>query len=952
MGVAGTDAALGSGASVGGAADGAGSLVDARRQANAVSVGSIAATAIVARRPSVMREGLLARGGHRKYHARPRMSSALTKTYEPNPLLRALYERFFDAIQVDEAWVQDVRRLAARGTVVYVLRNLNFIDFFALDHLTKRYGLPQVRFVNDLGLGVLAPMGKGWLNALVPARDVTPSDELRDALANGGSAMLFLKRPPGMMDVAAGTSRGRGLKEGDELMETLIGLQRARDRPILLVPQVFVWTNRPDTRGTHPLDGILGPREWPHPLRTAGQFLYNRKHVALKAGEPLDLQGYLGGAGNQSDDASVRQITYTMLRRLERERRIVTGPAEKPPDRVRHEIIRSPKLRGAIADLAGERTSDQVVVTTQALGMLRGLQATPDTATIKALEMLFDRVFHRIYAGIEYVGEDIARLREATAEGAVILLPSHKSHIDYLILSYVFMQENLSLPLIAAGDNLSFFPLGAVFRRGGAFFIRRSFKGDALYSAVVDAYIRRLVRDGHSIEFFLEGGRSRNGKLLPPKFGLLGMVVEAALAVPHRKVFFAPISIGYERVVEASSYRTELSGGEKRAEDAAGLLKTTEVLRHRYGRINLQVGQLLTFDQILAELDVDPAARLKPAKRRALVTRLGNRVMDEINRVTAVTPGALTALAILSITRRGIPHEDLVDRCRRLLGVLHEAGARVTPTTQTVTGSLRPEAIREAIQMFIDAGFVQAHAPADTEASRSRIRRGKVSGGPGAIYTIPNDRRHELDTSKNIIIHFFLERCLVATAVSMPPGPPAALGTVKDRVLKLSRLFKFEFRFQADRPFDAIFDHTLADMTRGGELEVSVGEHLVAGPGRDGWSGAEWLEAYVSLLRNFIEGYQVAARGLGALLKGPLAEKEVVKRALAVGNRMFLAGEIERQESVSRPLVQNAIQSFVEQGYVVVRDKKAELAESFRSAAAVRAIEGRIAGYLEQERLP
>jgi glycerol-3-phosphate O-acyltransferase len=866
----------------------------------------------------------------------------LTKPYEPNPALRAIYHRFFDNIQVDDGWVQDVRRLAALGTVIYVLRNLNFIDFFALDHLTKRYSLPQIRFVNDLGLWVLSPMGKGWLNAILPPRGVTPADELRDAIEHGGSAALFLKRPPGVLEMASGSTHGRGLREGDDLIRELFELQRRQDRPVLLVPQVFVWTKAPDTRGTRPLDFLLGPREWPSPARTIGQFLYNYKHVALKAGEPLDLRGFLTQANGVSDDVLVRRVTYAMLRRVERERLSVTGPAEKPPDRVRQEIVQGPKLRSAIQDLAGERAADRYVLTARAFAMLRELQATPDSSTIKALEVLFDRVFHTIYAGIEYDREEMERVREASKEGTLVLLPSHKSHIDYLILSYVFNEENMQLPLIAAGDNLDFFPVGAVFRRGGAFFIRRSFKGDRLYAAVVDAYIRRLIRDGYPLELFLEGGRSRTGKLLPPKFGLLNMIVDAAFAVEKRKAYFVPVSIGYERVVEAGSYAHELSGGEKEKEDAAGLLKSTEILRHRYGRINLQFGQILSLDEIRADLGLPEAGPLAPAKRRSVVTRLGNRAMDEINRVTAVTPGSLTALALLTHARRGLPHEDLIERCRRLLPVLQRLLARVTPTLQTPSGALRPEAIREAVQMFVDAGYVEAHVPVDAESERKK--RGAAAGS-GAIYTLVENKRLVLDTSKNIIVHFFLERALVAIAMLVPPGPPVGAQTVRDRVQKLSRLFKFEFRFRADAPFDEIFDQTLEAMRRDGKLDFA-GDHLDAGPGADGWSGDEWLRTYAAILQSFLEGYRVAARGLGALVKGALTEKELVKKALALGNRMFFAGEIERREAVSKPTIQNAYLALVDQGYLVSADGKLELAESFRTARAVKAIEGRIAGYL------
>jgi glycerol-3-phosphate O-acyltransferase len=872
----------------------------------------------------------------------------LTKPYEPNPALRALYRYLFDAIQVDEAWVHEVRRLSGQGAIVYVLRSLNFIDFFALDHLTKRYGLPQVRFANDLGLWVLNPMGKGWLNAILPRPGVTPADELSDAIEHGGSAALFLKRPPGVLDVAAGASGERGLKEGDELVRALIDVQRARDKPVLLVPQVFVWTKQPDTRGTRPLDLVLGSRQWPTPLRTAGQFLYNRKHVALKVGKPLDLSEFLAEANGVSDAVLVRRVMYAMLRRLERERRSVTGPAEKTPERVRHEILRSPHMRKVIEDLAGERPADRYVLTGRALGMLQELQATPDMSTIKGLEAIFERVFHRIYAGIEYDKADVERVREAAKEGTLVLLPSHKSHIDYLVLSYVFNEENLQLPLIAAGDNLNFFPLGQIFRRGGAFFIRRSFRGDRLYTAVVDAYIRRLIRDGFPIEVFLEGGRSRTGKLLVPKFGLLNMVVDAALAVAQQRAFFVPVSIGYERLVESGSYQRELSGGEKTKEDAAGLLKTTEVLRYRYGRISLQFGQILTLDEIKREIGLE-APTLTHAQRRAVVTRLGNRVMDEINRVAAVTPGALTALVLLSHDRRGISHEELVGRAEKFLGVLKQLGARLSPTIATPSGALRPDAVREAVQMFVDAELVDAHVPEQpAEPKRDRRRRHRPRAGRGVLYSAVDDKRLTLDTSKNFIIHFFVERALVATALSVPPGPPVAVQTVHDRVQNLSRLFKYEFRFRADKPFDRIFDETVEAMRKSGKLELTPSGQLTAGPGADGFTGQEWIAAYTSLIRNFLEGYRVAARGLGALSKGPLAEKDLVKRSLALGERMFLAGEISRREAVSKPLLQNGTLALLDQGYLARRDGKLDLAESFRTPKAAAAIEGRIAGYLAE----
>src|SRR5256885_2400109 len=200
-------------------------------------------------------------------------SRALAPTYEPNPVLAYLYRRFFEHIQVDEAWVTAVRQAASRGSVVYVLRNLSFLDFLALDHLTKRYGLPRIRFANDLGLWVLEPMGKGWLRALRRKSRGKTAGELSDVTRDGGSAALFLKRPPAMLGLASGkVGPRRSLSEGDDLIRALFELQRGRREPILLVPQVFVWTKLPDRRQGSVVDALLATREWPGKIRTTVQF--------------------------------------------------------------------------------------------------------------------------------------------------------------------------------------------------------------------------------------------------------------------------------------------------------------------------------------------------------------------------------------------------------------------------------------------------------------------------------------------------------------------------------------------------------------------------------------------------------------------------------------------------------------------------------------------------------
>lgn len=871
----------------------------------------------------------------------------LTRTYEPNPAVAYLYRRFFQHIQVDDAWVRTVRVAAAHGHVVYVLRNVSFVDFLALDHLTKRLNLPQIRFAPDMGLSLLDPLGRGLLAAFVRSKS-TVEERLQDALDRGGSAALFLKHSPSLLD-DPGAHGARGQSEGDEAMRALFRIQRRTDRPILLVPQTFVWSKRPDQRGGSVVDRVFGPREWPGRFRAAAQFFANYQNVDFRAGDALDLREIV--ADDDDDDARLRRVTYTMLTRLERERRAILGPAKKAPDRVREEVLRSGRLQQAIKDLAGDDRASRAVLTAKAYGMLRELEANPEPEAHKAFEIAMDVIANRIYAGISVDDAGLEAVREASKRGTVVLLPSHKSHVDYVMLSYVLRHASIQLPLIAAGDNLAFFPMGFVFRRGGAFFIRRSFKGDRLYAAVVDAYLRRLVRDGWAIEFFLEGGRSRTGKLLPPKFGLLSMIVDAALANHDKPVTFVPVSIGYDRVVEERSYVRELSGGEKRKEDAGAMLRGTKVLRGFYGGVNVQIGEPLTIPGVARTLGIDPNATLSPAQRRAIVMRLGYRTMAEINRVTSVTPGAIVALVLLGELRRGVPHLELVGQVRKLVATLSRRRARVLSSLVNASGQLRVDAVREAALLFVRGELVQQHVPGEHLEGKQRARAA-IYTGDDVVYTVPDERRLSLSLSKNTLVHFFVDHALVATAF-LRRSEARTVGAIREDVRALSRLFKLEFAFRADATFDTIYLETLRSMIEEGELvasDPSLGDasELRTGPGHDDRAGDGWLGFYADVLAPFLESYRIAARAATLLLKGPMTQKDLAKRALAIGDRMFLSGEIARRDAIARSVIENGIEALRESRYLVLSEGKLELAPSFASVETAATIETRIRAFGER----
>jgi glycerol-3-phosphate O-acyltransferase len=278
-------------------------------------------------------------------------------------------------------------------------------------------------------------------------------------------------------------------------------------------------------------------------------------------------------------------------------------------------------------------------------------------------------------------------------------------------------------------------------------------------------------------------------------------------------------------------------------------------------------------------------------------------------------------------------------RCERLLATLRGLGARTAPVLVTTAGELRSDAIREAAQMFADAELLEINYPAEVGSTK----RNKPRAGRGAIYTVPGDKRLKLDGSKNIIIHFFVERALVALALLLPPGADRSrmlrdpLGHSEEearaRVQELSRLFKYEFRFRADASFDTIFEETVTLMVQDGDLSRRD-QRLAPGVGRAGWTGHQWLMTYAGLLRNFVESYRVAARGLAALEKGPLDAKDLLKQTLSTGRLMYLSGEVERAEAISKPLIQNAFAAFQDLGYVTQHAGQMQLPDASAPAGA------------------
>lgn len=818
----------------------------------------------------------------------------LPSVYEPSPFWRRVYEHFFDDLQVDAGWADRVRLAATTGHVVYIGRTVSFLDFLALDALSKRHGLPLIGFANDMEMSIVEPFGRGSrrLRARIPLPE---APALAETIRAGAAALLFMRRKPDDTPAAS---------PDDDLLRTLVEAQRKTEKPIFLMPQTFVWTKRPPNTKATLIDVLFGPSEWPGRVRTGLQFILNYKNAIHRGGEPFNLLAFLHENEDMTDAQAASAVKYALVRRMERERALVLGPAQKTSARLNDELLRSPRLRTHMTRAAKDRSQPIQVIEAEVRKELNQLAAAPDANVIGLFHRVMQFIITRIYDGLVVDQEGFERVREAARLGPLVLVPSHKSHVDYLILSAVFFSRGLAVPLIAAGDNLSFFPLGTIFRHSGAFFIRRTFKGNKLYPHIVDAYVRKVLAEGHNLEVFIEGGRSRTGKLLPPKLGILSMVVDAGLKLPETPIQFVPISIGYERLVEEGSYVHELEGGEKKAEDIGGLLRTPKVLQSRYGRLYLQFGEVFELGALRREavqLDADEpdvdgvAGDLSPSQRRAVVQRIAHRITYEINRVTAVTPASLMATALLTQRHEVASMPDVRRAADDMVHAFQRFGAPIGKAILDREDKLRTDTLEGALELF--------------ESGRLITKTG--SGDAARIHVLPA-RRLALEYFKNNVIHFFVPSALVASSLAAL-GWQADMSTLRERVRLLSRFFKYEFQYRADAEFEDIFSDALGQMIEMGEV-VWEGETICRSTGPEGAR----LASYAEMIRSYVEAYSVVFRFLRDTKTLPKTKKEWANVTLVAARKALAAGQIQRQESVSKPKLESALQLLHDEGIVRV----------------------------------
>ncbi len=522
--------------------------------------------------------------------------------------------------------------------VVYVFRDASLTDLAVVDLHAERLGLPSP----------------------TSARTVATAE-----LARSNFHLYRRERFRG---------RQRITLQPPRLEKLVRALAANEQKEVQLVPVSLFWGRRPDTEDS--LWRVIFSDTWSAPgfLRKFFIVLTQGRQLYIQMSPPMSMRSLVDSC--ETPERAERKILRILRVHFRRQWEAAIGPDLSHRRTLVNAILKSEAVRRRIRETAGEENQKVAKVQKRARRYAMEIMADYSHTVIRFLELLFDWLWNRLYDGIRTYNMD--NLQRVARDHEIVYVPCHRSHGDYLLLSYVVYKNGLVPPHIAAGINLNLPVLGPILRRGGAFFMRRSFRNNRLYSAVFNEYMHIMLARGFSIEYFVEGGRSRSGRMLQPRTGMLAMTVRSYLRNAEKPIAFVPVYIGYEKLLEGNSYITEMHGKKKKKETMGGFFRSLSVLRRKYGQVHVNFGEPLLLTDFLdreaphwrnEELDEQE----KPDWFVSAVDRLGDEVVTRINAATVSNPVNLLSLALLGTPRQTIDEQQLEQQLGVYLTLLEKA---------------------------------------------------------------------------------------------------------------------------------------------------------------------------------------------------------------------------------------------------------------------------------------
>jgi len=804
---------------------------------------------------------------------------------------------FYSGIKTDKGQTDVLQQLQDDAVIVYATKFKSYFEYLFYYIRYQKINLPYPQIGFDYSVFLWQPLSR-LIRMFVAHFDFfVRRRTLPDPYESGYIGQALLENKAGFLSLVSrkGFYR-RFVKAQTDPIQYLIELQKSTDRPVYVVPQLMFFSKNPHRASPTLIDILFGPEDKPGRIRRLFGLFKNPGKVFFELSEPVNLKTYL-----QDDSVKNQPLVYQslMLRRnllvqLNRHRQSITGPVRKTRQELKESILTGSRFQQFMDTYSKNRELPIHEVRKKADAYIEEIAAGYNPAYIRIYSAIVGWIIRTIFDGVTINNNALNKIKRLSLKGPLILIPCHKSHIDYLILSYLLYHNNMPVPLVAAGKNLSFWPMGPMFRSGGAFFIRRSFRGAVLYSKVFAEYIHKLLEEGFNIEQFIEGGRSRTGKLLMPKLGLLSILLNAYKNGACEDMIIVPIYIGYDRVLEEKSYLQELEGGQKEPENLRGVIKARKFLKNRYGKIYIEFNEPILMNELLEKFGT-PLTEMKPKDQNALCRNLGYRVINSINRAAVVTGYGLVASAILNCSRDRFSYNQMMSIIETYIKHLTTQNAKLADTLVLD----HVHAIQHALDTYVQSKFIES------------VSKDKDTPYSERNYKINVARRPSLEYYKNNCIAFFIPAAFTAMAILEKDAFQFSAADLHSDYKFLQSFFKFEFAYDVDQTPEYYVRKAIKAFI---DDAILMPHQTIPDTYNVTSSGLRKLKLFSIFLKTYFESYKIVINFLQRNSQNSIKAKERVKKIEARANRMYKRQEIEHPEALSKVSYQNAVDFFSSQG--------------------------------------
>ena len=805
-----------------------------------------------------------------------------------------IYKPSFRRVRVDAEELKRVGDLSRKGTLVYIMKNRGQLEYSFFNHLFLKENIPLARFANGCRTLFWRPFTSFVATCLMGLDRYYRQGSLADPLGNGYFEELLLKGESALLNLRVSKNFLFGANRDDPLnfIVPLIRAAKKSEKPIYLMTQQFLYDRHPEKADRSLIDVLFGDKAEPGTLRKLILFLWSYKRKStVKFGEAFDLKEFVSEQTGKTDVELATSLKSILLNRLHVERRSITGPALIPREKLFEKILEHPSWNQDLQALALKLGQKIEALEKMAKTYLTEMGADVHYSAIDFYDWVIHWMVNHIYDGLDVDTESLAKIKNIAGKHPIVMVPAHKSHIDYLLLSYLFYNHDLTLPHVCAGINLKFWPADGLIRKGGGFFIRRSLGDDALYKLTLEHYLKALVREGNAIEFFIEGTRSRTGKLLKPKMGVLAMLMKSYLDGEARDIYFVPVSINYERILEAKSYVSELGGSEKKKENMASLVKVGGKFRVRYGKVYIRFADPLSLKEFFDSNQIMPRSK-DIDDCRNLVSEFAYKITYNINKVTVITPSTLVAMSLLHYPKKGIPESEVLRRAEIFKKYLQYKGASFS----SVMNTPGDWALREALHKMVSERLVLAHHDFKEK-----------------FFTLDETKRPLLEYMKNNGVHFFVSLVCFMKILMTSDKQSLGIGEVEKRYERLKALLRHDFTFSEratlkEHLLKVIYYCVEEGLVRFDQAkeEISI-ERSTTHP--------LW-NVYSSLLDNFFESALMTLLYIKHVDFKNIEVKKLEKEIMTKGHSLYLKGDLRYPEALSQSNIKNALLVFRDLGLI------------------------------------